>query len=156
MKIRSILLAITCLSCGTQDKLADAPNRMQSPCKVKLTYEHTKVSGKWDLPIYSDREVSENCKEYIGVNIQELRYRLDVRAKESVGNIEQISIDGRRVPLIEYALTDSLTVVDDVNTSDVDNGPIQIESIWVAFLFPKDTEKSLYPSLVELTITKKK
>ncbi len=156
MKIRSILLAITCLGCGTQDKLADAPNRMQSPCKVKLTFEQTKVSSKWDLPIYSGMEASDNCREYVGVNIQALRYRLDVKAKESVGNIEQISIDGRRVSLGEYSLTNSLTVVDDVNTSEIDNGPIQIESIWVAFSFPRGTEKSLYPSLVELTITKKK
>lgn len=154
MRIYLFFLAATCLSCGTQDRFSE-PNRMQYPCHIKLSYEKTMVQGSNDHPHYLNQAFSENCKEYVGEGIQTLRYRLDVKAKESVGVIEQISIDGRRMFPQQYSLSD-LTVVDDVDSSYVDNGPIQLEYIWVSFAFPSGSEKSLYPSSVELTISKKR
>lgn len=153
MKKIALIVTAICCNCGGLDSESPSSTHNKNVCIVNLSYDYLQVSYDHDLPRYSAKEYSDSCKDYLGSNIQTLRYRLNIQTKESVGIVEQISIDGRKIALASYSLDDQNLAIDNVDTSEIDNGPLQMESIWVSFAFPKNTEKSLYPTKVQLVIS---
>lgn len=153
MKKVTQTLLLLCIGCGGLDKVTQSGSGNHYPCTINLSYDSTRVSENFDVPRFVAREYSESCKDYLGANIQTLRYRLNVQTRESVGTFDQISIDGRHVSLASYSLANRNIVIDDIDTSSVDNGPLQMEHIWVTFVFPQNAEKGLYPQKIELIIT---
>ena len=148
------LLLAVCGACGGLDKTTTASStRSLRPCNIVLGYESTLPSGYQDIPRFVARGYTESCKDFLGANIHTLRYRLNVQAQESAGALDQLWLDGRQVSLAAFQLSNRNIVVDDVNTSGIDNGPLQMEQVWVTFAFPRGSEIGLYPSKVELVIT---
>ncbi len=154
MKKANLLLLVFCTSCGGLDKITQrSSSGVHLPCEISLGYESMQTIGNLDITRFVARGYSESCKDYLGANLQTLRYRLNVQAKKSVGTIEEISLDRRQIVLSAYSLSTENLVVDDIDTSTIDNGPLQMEEIWVTFAFPQNSEKGLYPSKVGLVIT---
>ena len=158
MKRTIPLVIFFLIGCGSsseeEESFTVVPKPKTKVCEIVLDYDSTLELATLDLPRFKAKGYSDSCKEYLGANIQSLKYNLRVQAPLSVGRFDRISIDDRVVYLQNFFLVTPIAYVDKVDTSEVDNGPLQMQDIWMTFSFPKGAEKSLYPSEIRLLISK--
>lgn len=148
-------LLLICMGCGSLERVSESGTTNKAPCMISLGYDSTSSISGLKKPLFISKGYSESCQAYLGANLQTLRYRLNIDAHESVGRMDEIVIDGRHISLANFSLIKQNFVLDDIDISSIDNGPLQMEDIWLTFAFPKGSEIGLYPSKVELMITAK-